>query len=509
MSAPKGKKKRTPARKSPPPKKPEAAIVQPVQKIPFKSSPPKKKEKVPRWLRKALVIATLAFGIDQLWLAKQPWHDDLPMSGYAYEQKQLQERYVASGEKPGVIVFDVTNVFPSSETEFSDTGSVENVDRDVKLSQVGLSRLLASMSAWHPRAIVVDWNLAPRDPEINTPSRQRTELYSTIQRLNDAGTPVFFVDNYSQTLADVARRFPATSLRSRAVTMAVPSPLIGPYHSGGQAEPYRELPPLAVALVQFLNRDSQPEAIWKSAGWGLSTEIEDEKSYWINFEALPVILVESLELSRLQGETPYFEPPGTAGPEFSDQMRAGKMLSGKVVLIGDLVRPTASDRAIIPVASNLAPGAGLATADWNEAAHAGVLHHACAIHTLLGHRLRSFSGWIPELSFVLIWSLMWAAICRLAAFCMRLGKEDAETELQRLTLELTVVTLFGSLALLALAGRADLHGILIPVVPALVIANIVEAVINAFASVREVAEHRRYHNSLSDDPPGAKPLKPA
>lgn len=471
-----------------------------------------------KWLRRALTLAFLAYTLDHYWLSQQPWYADIPMSGYAFQQKLLQETFLDRGEQSRVIIFDVSQALPATSALAGndlDLRSDLSADRAENLELLGM--LVKDIASYSPTAIAIDWSIAPSASERvggRFPDYQLS-LFKAIEAVRSKGIPVVFG-------ADLARdrpagsRLPVASPESGAATLSIPEPLLGPYHAGGQVEAADWLPPLAVLAAQSATGDKS--ALWtKGSLPGIPTILPapdpaDPATFWINYEAVPAMIKESFELSALNGDMPFIS-----------SSVVGEQLRGRVVLIGDLRTRAPEDTATIPLTGRCftSPGqfVGAAFEHSNDldatvrktlrnqmaiTSTAGALHQASAIHTLMGNPLRSFSSGWAGVAFSTLWSLLWALVSTVGAMALvrllRLEKGTPFSEIHVMVLDVLVASAASATSLLWLAGQTHIHGVLLPLAAAMVVALVFETATNMCVTVYEVRREAAHHAKTDQRP---------
>lgn len=469
-----------------------------------------------KWLRRALTLAFLAYTIDHYWLSRQPWYADIPMSGYAFQQKLLQETFLDRRERSEVIIFDVSQSLPATSALAGndlDFRSDLSGDRGENLALLG--KFVKDIATYSPKAIAIDWSIAPAASERNdgTFRDYHKSLFLDIESVTGKGIPVVFGADLARE-RPVGVRLPIPDLERYAASLGVPEPLLGPYFAGGQIESTGGLPPLAVLVAKLLRNDATE--VWNTGALpGLPTVLPgtdpaDPETYWINYEAAPAMIREAFELSALNGDMP-----------FVSSSVVGEQLRGRVVLIGDLRSRSPDDTATIPLTSRCfsTPGQfiGAAFEDSNDldetvrktlrnqmsiTSTAGALHQASAIHTLLGNPLRSFSSGWAGVAFSTLWSLLWALISTLGAMALMrllgLEKGSAYTKVHVMVLDVLVASAASATSLLWLAGQTHVHGVLLPLAAAMVVALVFETATNMCVTVYELRRENARHAEKSE-----------
>ncbi len=477
--------------------------------------------RLPDWALKAVFIGLAASGIDRFWLSKQPWYADMPMTGYSFQQKLLQERFEDSKTRSDVVLFDISQAFPSADrvTIGSDLETDTTQERRENLVQLGT--LIKDIARYRPKAIAIDWQIAPADAEVvNAKSAHPTfapehvSLFKSINSVVTSGIPVVFGADWARGRSKGKSRLPIAALEPYAATLAIPDPSVGPYHAGGRSELRDGLTPLAVRVATLAKGGRlHGEPLWtRESRPGFSTLVpnqnsssqdpadEDKDIYWLNYEAVPVLIKECFELSALNGNN--------EAPLITSDV-VGERIRGRIVLLGDVRDRNPADAATLPVTSRCTadPSRDLGDAFAQQFADpadkrralrnqmavsstAGVLLQASAIHTLLGRPIRSFSSSWSELAFALTWGLTWGFIGELASMIafkfLKLQRHTAYAEMHLLAMDFLLATAVASSVLLWLSSLTHLHTVIVPLVPAMVMATIAEAVLNVCYAVYQL-----------------------
>ena len=111
-------------------------------------------------LFKALIIGVGSYLIEHLWLDRQPWIVDMPLTGYSYEQKLLQDNFLDSKRLSPVVVFDISQSLPSLASELQSEGKLTNGTEDQRENFRNAAMLLEQISNAKPTAIALDWDIS-------------------------------------------------------------------------------------------------------------------------------------------------------------------------------------------------------------------------------------------------------------------------------------------------------------------------------------------------------------
>jgi hypothetical protein len=458
-------------------------------------------------LWKPALITTLAILIDMRWLSKQAWYADMPLSGYAFEQKQLQESYLQEKKTSSVFLVDISQTLPSLATTIRERGTTKDTSEDQVKNYQGLGQLVATIAACKPKAIVIDWDIAPDSESIQRKNgkpvflKHHEDLFVDIDKIVQSGTKVYFGANRAIERRP-EERFPVSRLAPYAVSLSIPDPSVGPYYATGRTETEEGLKPLAVAVAHDLVAPKTPDdtSLWNQHKWlGFSSVPHSEEkehepeTYWINYEAVPGLIRDAFTYSSLTGNRTGFDPQDT------NDKKAREMLKGKVVVLGDLQGHGTDDIAVFPLTETCYkdPKRFLGDAFAKQtpsalhrqmviAGGAGVLHQASALHTLLNRPLYSASSLWTEIICAFLWAFLWFLVTeKIADILLRklgINKHDAHhrAELHAVAIDLVFGTALGAFCLLQIAGAVSRHYILIPLVAAMVMASLSEIVLNVF-----------------------------
>lgn len=392
-----------------------------------------------RWFLKFGVVAALALLMDHFLLSRTLWPSDFPIGGYAYVQHTLQKQFEAGKKTSEVAIVDISKLIPRSNPDQSESDAEEATR--LENQYLALADMLTSIGKTNPKMMLIDWDIASPPVRGNAAIQAHKDLMSLIRT---SKVPIRYLAERGLTTGKAT--LPPESLRFAASGTILTKDGVGAYSAYGlfsgtaglNTLPYR-------ALLDSGGRFESSPSLRSSE---LSVTVNGQRlaAFWVNFEAVPHFLRTSAQLSNLIA-TPFLTDEEIA--------KVKPLLQDKFVLIGDVSNPTAGDRAEIPLID--------ATADLKESA--GILHHASALHTLRGNQLYQWNGFWAEQAFGLAWAFVWFlvlwAVKRFAEMRLKLQEESFRTEFYHLAFEI-VFTIVATIAMLWLAGRADLHRMLIP-----------------------------------------------
>ncbi len=482
-------------------------------------------------LIKALIIGVGSYLIEHLWLDRQPWIVDMPLTGYSYEQKLLQDNFLDSKRQSPVVVFDISQSLPSLASELQSEGKLTNGTEDQRENFKNAAMLLEQISNAKPTAIALDWDISdpkdmPRASQTNlNPNSIRFDLWKSIRECTLKGIPVYFgADRFLKAgghLSELQEPY-----KHLACTLEQSSPKPGSFSDVSLVKGEGDIETLPVAIAEFKGlrgvRESQPLELTKSRFFSMSPDEESSKreKFLINYEAVPAMIQESLDIYAKNGPIPAIA-----------DARIGKQFTGRVVILGDLLRPSPGDTANYPIS-----GASLnrfrssfnaivkgESADKEKAidtsisliSTSGVLYQASAIHTLLGNQVLVLTGPLSEFIFATMIG-GFASLLKMLFLSILLTKrkfhsETAYAEIHRLFIELFVAIVIIPFLVLWFCGQTHIHHLLVPGAPAILLSCLIEGfgeAAFALVVVRRHLHHQEQKNK-SKVKPESEPAAPA
>lgn len=474
-------------------------------------------------LFKALIIGAGSYLIEHLWLDRQPWIVDMPLTGYSYEQKLLQDSFLDSKRQSPVVVMDISQALPSLASELQSEGKLTNSTDDQRENFRNAGMLIEQISDAKPTAIALDWDISdPADMPLSSKSTLnqssiRFDIWRTIRECTLKGVPVYFgSDRFLKAggrISDLQEPF-----KHLACTLEQSSPKPGSFSDVALVQGEGGVDTLSVAVAEFKGvyglKQNKPIEVIRTRFLSMAPDDEASKreKFLINYEAVPSMIQESLNIFASNGPVPMIADASVS-----------KRLTGRVVLLGDLIRPSPGDTANYPISG---PSMGRLRSSYSAIVKGksserekaidngmslistgGVLYQASAIHTLLGNQVLVFTG--PLAEFIFATSVGgFASLLKMLFLSVLLTKrkfhsETAYAEIHRLFIELFVAIVIIPFLVLWFCGQTHIHHLLIPGAPAILLSCLIEGFGEAAFALIVVRRHldHQEHKTKSEPEP--------
>lgn len=455
------------------------------------------------WLvLRAAVIAALAVGVDHL-LEYTPTYRHFREAGYKSAQYSLMHHYAPPRDGLPVRVLDLSSLLRQKGAPHH-FGEEDDVDEEELAGEwIGLADILKDIQAAHPKALLIDWELALSDDYIH-PDRAGKSLViaPSIQGKTREAYNAYMA--LMQQLAETNQHFPVLVIASNAAQRRQKGlplfPVPAPSEIGCDAvlstDPHLVykalsahrglggLPAMPDALLQRLPtegpRDSRVTPFWSPVQREQPDEETKEPVYWIDYAYLPTLLKETVSVER----------GALASPDVQARLK------GRIVLLADVTNPHFTDVFPLPLDADEArvPTArGRQEQEQTLSAYTGGLAQACALLTLMNHSLYTLREGTVWYILLFLFNLTFLLLAAGGAWLVNRHEHNEDrAELTHVAVDLLMVLLSAGV-LVGLNALTSTTRLLLPHYPMLLTARLLELGAVIFLIGHHLVAHKHPH----------------